>query len=152
MPEFVTADDGVELAYERQEGRQEERQSEGATIVLVHGFGSSRAQNWKSTGWYGGLTAAGFSLVAMDCRGHGDSGKPHDEAAYGHERMAQDVICVMEACGLSDALVLGYSMGGFIGLRLLAAHPERVRKLAIAGVGETYLEDRITSPQARAVL
>jgi pimeloyl-ACP methyl ester carboxylesterase len=144
MPEFVSADDGIELAYERQ--------GEGAAIVLVHGFGSSRLQNWKSTGWYGGLTAAGFSLVAMDCRGHGDSGKPHDEAAYGHDRMAQDVICVMAACGLPDALVLGYSMGGFIGLRLLAAHPERVRKLAIAGVGETYLEDRITSPQARAAL
>ena len=144
MPEFVTADDGIELAYERQ--------GEGAAIVLVHGFGSSRVQNWKSTGWYGGLTAAGFSLVAMDCRGHGDSGKPHDEAAYGHDRMAQDMICVMEACGLPDALVLGYSMGGFIGLRLLAAHPQRVRKLAIAGVGETYLADRITSPQARAAL
>jgi pimeloyl-ACP methyl ester carboxylesterase len=144
MPEFVSADDGIELAYERQ--------GEGAAIVLVHGFGSSRLQNWKSTGWYGGLTAAGFSLVAMDCRGHGDSGKPHDEAAYGHERMAQDVICVMEACGLPDALVLGYSMGGFIGLRMLASHPERVRKLAIAGVGETYLEDRITSPRARAAL
>jgi pimeloyl-ACP methyl ester carboxylesterase len=149
MPEFVTAEDGVGLAYERQ-GAMEE--TERPAIVLVHGFGSSRMQNWKSTGWYGGLTAAGFSLVAMDCRGHGDSGKPHDEAAYGHDRMAQDVIVVMEACGLQDALVLGYSMGGFIGLRLLAAHPERVRKLAIAGVGETYLEDRITSPTARAVL
>src|SRR4051812_24073614 len=144
MPDFVTADDGVELAYERQ--------GDGPAIVLVHGFGSSRVQNWKSTGWYGGLTAAGFSLVAMDCRGHGDSGKPHDEAAYGHDRMAQDVIDVMETCGLRDALLLGYSMGGFIGLRLLASHPERVRKLAIAGVGETYLEDRITSPQARAGL
>ena len=149
MLEFVTADDGIELAYERQ-GAMEETQR--PAIVMVHGFGSSRLQNWKSTGWYGGLTAAGFSLVAMDCRGHGDSGKPHDEAAYGHDRMAQDVICVMEACGLPDAFVLGYSMGGFIGLRLLAAHPERVRKLAIAGVGETYLEDRITSPQARAAL
>ena len=109
------------------------------TIVLVHGFGSSRAQNWKSTGWYGGLTAAGFAIVAMDCRGHGDSGKPHDDAAYGHDRMAEDVVAVMEACALSSALILGYSMGGFIGLRLLAAHPERVIKLAIAGVGETYL-------------
>ena len=144
MPEFVTASDGVELAYERQ--------GEGPAIVLVHGFGSSRSQNWKSTGWYGGLTNAEFSIVAMDCRGHGDSGKPHDEAAYGHERMAQDVIEVMEACGLRDALLLGYSMGGFIGLRLLAAHPEWVRKLALAGVGETYLENRITSPQARAAL
>src|SRR6184192_711385 len=88
----------------------------------------------------------------MDCRGHGESGKPHDQEAYGHDRMAEDVVAVMEACGLAQALVLGYSMGGFIGLRLLAAHPERVIKLAIAGVGETYLEDRITSPEARAQL
>jgi pimeloyl-ACP methyl ester carboxylesterase len=144
MPEFAIASDGVELAYERL--------GEGPAIVLVHGFGSSRLQNWKSTGWYGGLTVAGFSIVAMDCRGHGESGKPHDQASYGHDRMAEDVVAVMQSCGLADALVLGYSMGGFIGLRLLAAHPGRVRKLAIAGVGETYLQDRITSPEARAAL
>ena len=144
MPEFAIAEDGVELAYERL--------GEGPAIVLVHGFGSSRVQNWKSTGWYGGLTGAGFSIVAMDCRGHGESGKPHDAAAYGHDRMAQDILTVMQACDLADALLLGYSMGGFIGLRLLAAHPERVRKLAIAGVGESYLQDHITSPQARAAL
>jgi len=144
MPELVTAADGIELAFERQ--------GEGPAIVLVHGFGSSRVQNWKSTGWYGGLTGAGFSIVAMDCRGHGDSGKPHDEAFYGHDRMAEDVIEVMRACDLSDALILGYSMGGFIGLRLLAAHPRRVRKLAIAGVGETYLQDGITAPAARSAL
>src|ERR1700712_2775668 len=58
----------------------------------------------------------------------------------------------MEACGLGSALICGYSMGGFIGLRLLAAHPERVIKLAIAGVGETYLKESITSPEARAAL
>jgi len=144
MVEFATAEDGVQLAFERH--------GEGPAILLIHGFGSSRMQNWKSTGWFGGLTAAGFSIVAMDCRGHGDSDKPHDEAAYGHDRMARDAIMVMQACGLSDALILGYSMGGFIGLRLLAAHPERVVKLAIAGVGETYLEDRITSPRARSIL
>ncbi len=153
MPEFVTASDGVSLAFERlaPEG-QSTHPVIVPTIVLVHGFGSSRAQNWKSTGWYGGLTAAGFGLVAMDCRGHGDSGKPHDVEAYGHDRMAEDVLEVMNACALSSALILGYSMGGFIGLRLLAAHPERVIKLAIAGVGESYLRDGITAPAARAAL
>ena len=144
MPEFVTAPDGVALAYERL--------GEGPAIILVHGFGSSRMQNWKSTGWYGGLTEAGFSLVAMDCRGHGDSAKPHDPAAYGHDRMADDVTVVMDACGLGEALILGYSMGGFIGLRLLAANPARVSRLAIAGVGANYLKDALTSPTARSVL
>jgi pimeloyl-ACP methyl ester carboxylesterase len=149
MPEFATASDGTVLAFERQDAPV---QTQRAVIVLVHGFGSSRSQNWKSTGWYGGLTAAGFSLVAMDCRGHGDSGKPHDPAAYGHERMAQDVLSVMDAAGLERALICGYSMGGFIGLRLLASHPDRVEKLALAGVGENYLKESITAPQARAAL
>ena len=144
MPEFTTAPDGTALAFERH--------GEGPAIVLVHGFGSSRMQNWKSTGWYGGLTEAGFSIMAMDCRGHGDSAKPHDPTAYGHDRMADDVTVVMDACGLEQALILGYSMGGFIGLRLLAAHSGRVSKLAIAGVGANYLKDGITSPAARAAL
>jgi pimeloyl-ACP methyl ester carboxylesterase len=149
MPEFVTTDDGIELAFERHAPEDKTGQP---TIILVHGFGSSRLQNWKSTGWYGGLTQAGFPIVAMDCRGHGDSAKPHDPAAYGHDRMARDIAQVMDGCGLASALVLGYSMGGFIALRLLAAAPERVVKLAVAGVGETYLQDRITSPLARAAL
>src|SRR3954471_12390900 len=149
MPEFVTASDGVALAFERLEPPEG---TDHPAIVLVHGFGSSRMQNWKSTGWYRGLTVAGFAIVAMDCRGHGDSGKPHDPAAYGHERMAEDVTAVMDASSLSSALILGYSMGGFIGLRLLAAHPERVIKLAVAGMGESYLKNSITSPAARAAL
>jgi pimeloyl-ACP methyl ester carboxylesterase len=142
MTEFATASDGISIAYERL--------GEGAPVVLVHGFGSSRVQNWKSTGWFGGLTEAGFGLVAMDCRGHGMSGKPHEDSFYGHDRMAEDVVTVMQAAGLGDAFVLGYSMGGFIGLRLLAAHPERVRKLAVAGVGEHYLRGpRIDAPESR---
>lgn len=144
MPDFAVAADGVRLAFERH--------GQGSAIMLVHGFGSSRMQNWKSTGWYGGLTEAGFAIVAMDCRGHGDSDKPHDVAAYGHDRMAEDVVAVMDACHLPSALVCGYSMGGFIGLRLLARHADRVAKLAVCGVGENYLKDSVTSPTARMAL
>lgn len=144
MPEFTTASDGIRLAFERR--------GEGPAILLIHGFGSSRMQNWKSTGWFGGLTEAGFSIVAMDCRGHGDSGTPHDPALYGHDRMAEDAVAVMDAAGLTQPFVLGYSMGGFIGLRLLASHPQRVARLALAGVGAHYLEDRVTAPGARSLL
>src|SRR6185437_14611611 len=110
MTDFVTADDGISLAYERI--------GEGDPVVLVHGFGSSRGQNWKSTGWYATLTEAGFAVLAMDCRGHGESGKPHDPSFYGHDRMAEDVATVMDAAGLKAAPLVGYSMGGFLALRL----------------------------------
>ena len=145
--EFVTADDGVPLAFERAGAPG------GAPVMLVHGFGSSRGQNWKSTGWFSTLTDAGFAITAMDCRGHGMSGKPHDPAAYGHDRMARDVLAVMDAAGLGQALLCGYSMGGFISLRLTASHPDRVTKLALAGVGAYYLHGpRISDPNSRDLL
>src|SRR5665213_3344613 len=102
--EFIAASDGVALAFERAGVKG------GPPVMLVHGFGSSRGQNWKSTGWYSSLTEAGFSITAMDCRGHGESGKPHDPASYGHARMAADVIAVMDAAGLDRVFLCGYSM------------------------------------------
>jgi pimeloyl-ACP methyl ester carboxylesterase len=143
--QFLTSDDGVRLAYERL--------GEGPPVMLVHGFGSSRGQNWKSTGWYSTLMEAGFSVLALDCRGHGESDKPHDPAAYCHARMAEDVRQVLDAAGIARALLCGYSMGGFIGLRLTAAHPDRVARLALAGVGAHYLHGpRIADPQSRDLL
>ncbi len=145
--EFVTASDGVKLAFERA------GVAGGPPVILVHGFGSSRGQNWKSTGWYSSLTEAGFAILAMDCRGHGESGKPHDAILYGHDRMAQDVAAVMDAAGIAAAYYSGYSMGGFIGLRFTAVHPQRVLKLALGGVGEYYLAGpRISGPGARDTL
>lgn len=143
--EFATASDGVRLGFERL--------GAGAPVLLVHGFGSSRAQNWKSTGWYGALTEAGYEVVAMDCRGHGQSDKPHDEASYGHARMAEDVIAVMDAAGLGAVHLVGYSMGGFIGIRLLAGFRVRVRSLSLGGVGEHYLTGRnVSSEGSRQVI
>src|SRR3954469_18814319 len=133
--EWVTADDGVRLGFERLGPSGPERRP----VLLVHGFGSSRVQNWKSTGWFAALTGAGYPLLAMDCRGHGLSDKPHDEQFYGHERMAKDVALVMDAAGIGQCDLVGYSMGGFIGIRLAAAAPGRLARLCLGGVGEHYL-------------
>lgn len=148
MTLFATAADGVRLAYETV--------GAGRDIVLVHGFGSSRTQNWRDVGWYDTLTGAGFRVTAMDCRGHGESDKPHTTSGYGHDEMAGDVRAVMDAAGIACAFVMGYSMGGFIAIQLLANHPERVTKLIVGGVGGTYLDtpddsrDRVADPKVRA--
>jgi pimeloyl-ACP methyl ester carboxylesterase len=131
MPEFVKAPDGVRIAYETV--------GSGPSVVLVHGFAASRVQNWKGPGWYETLTGAGYRVVAMDCRGHGESDKPHDPAAYDHSIMAEDVCAVMEAANAMPAFLMGYSMGGFISMHVLMDHPDMIRKLVIGGVGGSYL-------------
>src|SRR4051812_9527576 len=74
MTEFATASDGVRIAWERL--------GEGPPVVLVHGFGSNRIQNWRAPGWYDTLATAGYSVIALDNRGHGESDKPHEASAY----------------------------------------------------------------------
>ncbi len=149
MTQFATTTDGVRLAYEIVGGG-------AGTVVLVHGFGSRRRQNWRDPSWYDTLTRAGYRVVAMDCRGHGESDKPHTTPGYGHDEMANDVLAVMDAADIENAFVMGYSMGGFIAIHLLMNYPERVRKLVIGGVGASYLDaaantrDRVADPAVRA--
>jgi pimeloyl-ACP methyl ester carboxylesterase len=147
MPEFATAKDGVRIAYEVV--------GEGPPVLLIHGFAASRRQNWKEPGWYQTLTGAGYRVVALDCRGHGESDKPHETEFYGHDIMAEDARAVIAATGIAPTFLMGYSMGGFISLHLLLEHPEQLKKLAIGGVGATYLNaspergNRMADPATR---
>jgi pimeloyl-ACP methyl ester carboxylesterase len=55
----------------------------GAPVVLIHGFSSSLDANWGQTGVIDVL-AKDFRVGALDVRGHGKSGKPHDASKYGN--------------------------------------------------------------------
>lgn len=127
---------GIELAYEVLGGA-------GASpgeppIVLVHGFASNRLINWRGPGWYDTLTRAGRRVIAFDVRGHGESDKPHTLEAYDEGELARDVVRLLDHLGCARADVMGYSMGGFITLRLLHDDRARVRRAIVAGVGENY--------------
>ena len=134
MPHLPVSSD-VKIAYEVV--------GEGLPIVLVHGFASSRSMNWKTPGWYGTLTQAGRQVIALDVRGHGESSKPHARSSYDERELAGDVVRLLDHLGLARADVMGYSMGGFITMRLLHDHHDRVRRAVIAGVG------RVQSGRAR---
>jgi pimeloyl-ACP methyl ester carboxylesterase len=130
MTEFVTAADGTDIAFDIA--------GQGPPVLLIHGFGASRTITWKNTGWYQTLEMAGRQVIAVDCRGHGESGKPHLPAAYDEERMTADLVAVLAALRVPAADIMGYSMGGFLAMRLMADAPGRVRRAVIAGVGATY--------------
>src|SRR3981081_3771267 len=97
--------DGVLLHYEVHGTEQ------GAPLIVVHGFASDYRLNWVGTRWQEALTAAGFRIYGLDCRGHGHSDKPHDREAYDSRIMARDVTGLMDVEELASAGYLGYSMG-----------------------------------------
>jgi pimeloyl-ACP methyl ester carboxylesterase len=117
-----------------------EGREQGPPVLLVHGFASSRRTNWISTGWYRAFSEAGRRVIAFDHRGHGASEASHDRADYDERLLAADCVSVLSACDVSEADVLGYSMGAMVAIRLMLDHPARVRRAVLAGLGNNYLD------------
>lgn len=103
-------------------------------VVLIHGFTGSYARHWEAPGVIQALDAAGYRVIAMDCRGHGESGKPHDARQYGLE-MVGDVIRLVDHLKIDRAHVVGYSMGGAIASQLLVRQPRRLITVTLLGAG-----------------
>ncbi|HLH90571.1 MAG TPA: alpha/beta hydrolase [Xanthobacteraceae bacterium] len=108
---------------------------EGAPVVLVHGFASTKETNWVTPGWVDTLTRAGRRAIALDNRGHGASTKLYDRARYHTAIMAEDVRALLDHLGLERADLMGYSMGARTAAFVALAHPTRVRSLVIGGLG-----------------
>jgi pimeloyl-ACP methyl ester carboxylesterase len=127
--------DGLTLAYD-EFGPGDARKA----IVLVHGFSSNKYENWKRMGWYDAIAGKGLRGLALDCRGHGESAKPHDPAAYDRRQMAGDVFALMDHAGIERAHLLGFSMGAHIALTAAMSDGSRIDHLVVAGVGGRIFE------------
>lgn len=97
-------------------------------VVLLHGWALSADLNWFA-GAYDVASAYG-PILAVDARGHG-RGMRSDER-FSLEAAADDVAALLELEGRPPALVVGFSMGGSIGLVLWRRHPQRVAGLVLA--------------------
>lgn len=108
-------------------------EGKGQAVVLIHGWmGDSSMWGRDSSGNTKLKGVDGFQLVAIDCRGHGKSDKPHDVDRYGPE-MAADVVRLLDHLKIDKAHLIGYSSGAFIAGRVAATHPERVRSIVYGG-------------------
>src|SRR5262245_45859657 len=90
----------------------------GRPILFIHGF-SQTALSWSRQ--LDSELARDHRLVAMDLRGHGQSDKPRD--AYGDSRLwADDVRGVIDALGLTGAILCGWSYGPLVILDYIRHH------------------------------
>jgi len=124
----------------------------GRPALLVHGFTGSAAA------WGEGLLAAlagELRVIAVDLLGHGESSRPRHPARYALEEQVCDLCEVLDACGVREALWVGYSMGGRIALRAACERPRRVAGLVLEGASPGLREPaeraaRVASDRALA--
>ncbi|MBF9233392.1 alpha/beta fold hydrolase [Microvirga alba] len=107
----------------------------GDPILLIHGFASNYAVNWLNTLWIKTLTKAGYRVVALDNRGHGQSEKLYRPEDYDSYRMAEDARNLLDHLDIERADVMGYSMGARITAHLALVAPDRMRSAILGGLG-----------------
>ncbi len=137
--------DGVQIAYRRA--------GSGPPIVLVHGTALSQVI-WRGFGYVRDL-AIDHTVITLDLRGHGRSGKPHDASAYSMDLFVADVLAVLDLLGVERAHYLGYSLGGRVGFSVADAHPARVGSfISVAGAlgNQVGAFDRVFFPGCIEVL
>ena len=137
--------DGIELAWAHLPGC-------GPTVVFLPGFKSDMAGS-KAVHLRDWAAAQGRAMLRLDYSGHGASGGAFEDGTIG--RWAADARAVIEARTSGPLLLVGSSMGGWIGLLLARAMPERIAALvgiaAAPDFTETLLWEGLT-PAERGAL
>jgi len=138
--------DGATLAYEST--------GEGPVVLLLHGIVVDSYINFIRPGVVEALRSAGYRAIALDQRGHGESAKPHDEAAYADNAMKRDARCLLDHLGIERCAFVGYSMGAIVGMELIPDEA-RIAAAVLGGVGGNTLLRRVAggaNPIADAML
>jgi 3-oxoadipate enol-lactonase len=94
-------------------------------IVLLHGGGLDHRM-WAAQ--FGAFP--GRRLLVPDARGHGWSRSPHTS-----HRLCDDVVALLDALGIAEAVLVGLSMGGGTAVDVAIEHPDRVSGIVVSGTG-----------------
>lgn len=103
------------------------------TVVLLHGLAATGSLNWDALVE---PLAERFRVLALDHRGHGRGIEPQE--AFTLEDCADDVVALLDACGVRRAVLVGYSMGGAIAQLSAHRHPHRVAGLVLVATAARF--------------
>lgn len=112
----------------------------GAPVVLVHGLGS-RGEDWANL--MPQLKQAGFHVYAMDLLGYGRSARPAD-ATYSISEEARYVEDFLAQRGLQKVNLVGWSMGGWVSMRVALDEPARIGRLVLCNSAGIRFEPTFT--------
>lgn len=107
----------------------------GAPVVLIHGWPLS-GRSWEQQ--VPALVEAGYRVITYDRRGFGKSSQPWD--GYDYDTLTSDLDALLTTLDLTEATLVGFSMGGGEVVRYLAQHgSDRVSKAVLAAAVPPYL-------------
>ena len=110
------------------------RMGEGRPVVLLHGLFSNADINWIKYGHAALLAEQGFECIMPDWRVHGESDAPTDPESYQSGVLVRDAFAVVEALGLTDYDLVGFSLGARTSISAVIAGLTP-RRLVISGMG-----------------
>jgi pimeloyl-ACP methyl ester carboxylesterase len=140
MTSYIGRPDGARIAWES-DG------PEGApAVLLVMGLA------WPAASWYRQVPALAerFRVLRVDNRGAGLTGDVPG-APYTVETMAADCLAVLDEAGVTEAHVVGISMGGLMAQELALTVPERVRSLCLMAT-HPGISHAVVNPDAMEML
>jgi haloacetate dehalogenase len=116
----------------------------GPPVVLLHGF----PETWYCWRHQVPALASRYRLIIPDLRGYGDTAKP--ASGYDKRTMANDIVGLIQHCGISKAAVLGHDRGARVGTRLVKDHPDIVdRFAALDNIPTRIIFERMNAEIAR---
>jgi 3-oxoadipate enol-lactonase len=104
----------------------EDGSPDAPAIVFIHGFPFNKNM------WTEQIHALqeNFRVITYDVRGHGES--ESGDTAFSIDLFVDDLISLLDALKIEKTIICGLSMGGYIALRAIEKHPERVQALILS--------------------
>lgn len=110
------------------------RMGAGKPVLLLHGLFSNADVNWIKFGTARMIADAGFEAIMPDWRVHGQSDAPSDPSAFPAGVLVRDAFAVVEALGLTDYDLVGFSLGSRTAISAIIAGLAP-RRLILSGMG-----------------
>jgi pimeloyl-ACP methyl ester carboxylesterase len=139
MP-FATSPDGTRVYYETH--------GSGPAVLFVHGSGGHHAAWWQQVP----ELARDHTVVTLDLRGFGSSDSGMDE--FDSRVFPDDILAVLEACGVEKAVLVGQSIGAAAALKAALRAPEKAAGVvlghSLGGIADAELAALVRADRAAA--
>ena len=139
MP-FATSADGTRIYFEQH--------GAGPAVLFVHGSGGHHAAWWQQVP----VLAERYTVITLDLRGFGSSDSGMDE--FDSRVFPDDILAVLEACGVDRAVLIGQSIGAAAALKAALRAPEKAAGVvlghSLGGIADDELAALVKADRAEA--